>query len=191
MSEVTIEQLQEENTALKAELDKVKAKNVELLAEKKKVSGISSEAQEKIDALEGEKAELQQQIHHHTVVMPRQKLMESITPNEHLAGSAIREILHHFDIGEGDKILKKDGTPVYVERQDKYGDMTYQEVQFDEEGIVALYEDGILPALGSMLSGSKASGGNAPGNTGGEFPSKPKEEKPTAKPAEAPTFGMR
>lgn len=192
MSDMTIEQLQSENDSLKTEIEKLRNKNTELLAEKKKASGVSSEAQERIDSLESEKAELEARIHHHEVERPRLNLLEVLTPNEHLAGAAMREILHHFDVGHSGEITYKDGTPVTIEKKDKFGDMVYHPLAFDEDGIQALYENGILPALGSMLSGSQASGGGAPGSAGSSLPAKSADTpEPQKEPENSPSFGMR
>ena len=189
MSDMTIEELQAENEALKT-------KNAELLDEvkKAKVSRAKEGLQEKIDALEAEKAEMEKRLHYHDVEKPRMDLMNSITPNEHLAGAAMREILHHYDIGEDGGLLnKQNGAPVTIEVEiDKYGNVERQPLSFDEAGINNLYMHGILPSLGSMLNGSKASGGGAPGNNGRDTtPRNPEPEKKPEKQEPAPAFGMR
>lgn len=195
MSDMTIEQYQTENAALTAEVEKLRGKNAELLTEKKKASGSTGEQQARIEELEAANADLDKQLRHHTVERPRLEMMQRLTPTEHLAGAAMREIEHHFDIAEEDgktKLVNKDGTPLLIEVENEHGELWRQEVAFDEEGINHLYEHGILPALGYMLSGSKATGGGAPGSNGNTpVTSNPKPETEHEKQEPAPVFGMR
>jgi hypothetical protein len=173
----------------------VKAKNAELLDELKtaRKSRATDALQERAQALESEKTELEQRVYHYEVEKPRVEMMKRLAVSDTLAEVAMREILHRFDIGEDDALLNKDGSPLMIEEKDRSGDVIGNlPLKFDDDGVEALYKHGILPVLGHMLRGSQASGGGAPGSTGNNIsrPS-PVDEKPEKASDNVPTFGMR
>lgn len=140
MSDMTIDQLQAENDSLTAELEKVKAKNAELLDELKaaRKSRAAESFREQVEALEAEKAELQEELRKHTFEYPVNAAFAEMSP----AGKHFRRAFEeHFDVVQDEEdgkfyIHDKDGNPVMKEvKQGKYGtrdvrrELTFAEVQ--------------------------------------------------------------
>tara|TARA_R110000796_G_scaffold251570_1_gene383359 strand:+ start:6538 stop:7101 length:564 start_codon:yes stop_codon:yes gene_type:complete len=187
MSEVTIEQLQTENEALKA-------KNAELLDELKtaKKSRATQELQERAQALEVEKEALQAELKKHTFDAPVNAVFKEVSG----AGSIFRESFEkHFSIIQDEYegrfwIHDKDGNPVYkTVKQGKYGnkeeprELTFNDIRdvIDEHGLEEL--DFFLP---------KPKGTGALGNNGSHYSRPaPVSEKPKEPSDNVPNFGMR
>ena len=187
MSEVTIEQLQTENEALKA-------KNAELLDELKtdKKSRATHELQERAQALEVEKEALQAELKKHTFDAPVDSIFREISG----AGSIFRESFEkHFSIIQDEYegrfwIHDKDGNPVYkTVQQGKYGNREEpRELTFND--IRDVIQDHSLAELDFFLP--KPKGGGALGNNGSHYSRPaPVSEKPKEPSDNVPTFGMR
>lgn len=154
--------------SLREEVEALKAKNAQLLDERKKGKGNVAELEERLQKAEQERDALSARLHEVLVEAPRQEMMSELCV-EGMAGAAMREIEHHFDVIEedGKQLLRnKDGSPVEIETKGDDGQMVTVALELDHKGIEALYEHNIVPALGRMLKGSPASGGGAPGSMG-------------------------
>ncbi|RBP69604.1 hypothetical protein [Marinobacter nauticus] len=152
---------------LKAEVERLRAKNAQLLDEKKKVAGGAESLTAELEALTKERDEAKAELHRLTVELPRMNTLEEVAmPN--MADTLLREISHHFDIGEGETLISKEtGEPLQVEvPSGKSGKPETVAVKLDEIGIRRLYECKVIPAIGAMIKGSGASGGGAKGAGG-------------------------
>lgn len=186
MTDMTIDQLQAENESLKA-------KNAELLDEvkKAKASRAKEGLQEKISALEAEKAELQAELRGYTFEMPVNAIFEDITP----AGRHFRRAFEeHFDIVQDEEtgkfvIYDKDG--YLLTKKVKNGDYGTKEVARELEHAELqdlIYERG-LKDLDHFLP--KPKGAGAPGSTGRAFTRNPEPTPEPKKQESAPSFGMK
>lgn len=174
---------------LQTEVAKLRAKNAQLLDEKKKAVAERDRLAEQVEAVTAERDHAQGEIQRITVDQPRLDLLEeNAAPG--MAEVLQRELLHHFNIEnvEGrDMLTHKDGTPVTVAHMDKAtGSEVQQPVEFSAAGLSALFDADLVPGIGRLLAGSKASGGGAPGSSGGQAlpPTNQRHEK-------AANFGFR
>ncbi|BAP13792.1 hypothetical protein AS19_09410 [Alcanivorax sp. NBRC 101098] len=164
------EELQTEVEKLKAEVEKLRNKNAQILSEKKQAVGERDALREQVEAANNERDEAAQELNYIKVMQPRQALIEEVAVDG-MAGPLWREINYHFDVVnvEGREMLHhKDGSPVIVAGEDKAtGKEVPKPVAFDADGLDALYKADLIPGMGSMLVGSRASGGGATGGGSG------------------------
>ncbi|WP_417522344.1 hypothetical protein [Marinobacter sp.] len=152
---------------LKAEIEKLREKNAQLLNEKKKTAGSKDELAAQLEAITQERDEAKAELHRLTVEAPRWETLEQVAmPN--MADTLLREILHYFDIGEGEALISKEtGEQFQITDPDQTGSEKAVPVKLDEDGIRMLYAHKVIPAVGAMIKGSGATGGGA---TGGRTP---------------------
>lgn len=175
---------------LQAEVEKLRTKNAQLLHEKKQVTGERDQLKEQVEAVTGERDESARELQRITVAQPRLDMVEEkAAPG--MAGPLWREINHHFDVVsvEGrDMLQHKDGSPVTIAGKDETtGEEVQKPVAFDPAGLDTLYDAGLVPGIGSMILGSQASGGGAPGSAGSGTVNQHK----TNPPAKGAGFGFR
>lgn len=156
------------------DIQPLKAKNAELLEEKRKAKAEAADLMARLEAVEIERNELADELRRITIDQPRAAMLEELTIDG-MADTARREIEHHFQITD-DGEIQKDGEPVVVELEGKQTALKY-----DPEGIKALHQAGLVPALGHMLKGNGSSGGGATG--GGREHSLPSGKKVPPAPA--------
>lgn len=155
---------------LQVEVEKLRDKNAQLLSEKKQVVGERDDLAAAVEALEAERDHARGEIQRITVDQPRLDMLEDCAAPG-MAAVLQRELYHHYDVvtQDGRDVLHhKDGTPVTTAIADSStGEEVQKPVAFDPAGLDTLHDSDLLPGIGSMLRGSQASGGNAPGSTGG------------------------
>lgn len=173
---------------LKEEIEKLKAKNYELVGEKRKAKADSEAATAELEQAQKERDEAKAELRRVTVELPRQNMLEEIAmPN--MADTLLREITHHYDIGEGDALVSKDsGEPLEVEIPNKAtGQNDRVPVKLDQDGIKRLYDCKVIPSIGALIKGSGARGGGA---TGGGTPTGSTPTGTQSESAPARRFGL-
>ena len=162
---------------LREEIEKLKAKNGQLLDEKRKVKAANESAMEELEQIRKERDEAKAELHRLTVELPRQNMLEEIAMPD-MADTLLREITHFYDIGEDEALIDKaTGEPLVLEVK---GEKEPVPVKLDKKGINLLYDEDVLPAVGSMIKGSGATGGGAPGGTRTPYIPDEKDGKPAA-----------
>jgi FtsZ-binding cell division protein ZapB len=149
---------------LKDEIEKLKAKNYEIVGEKRKAKADGEAATAELEQAQKERDEAKAELRRVTVDLPRQNMLEEIAmPN--MADTLLREITHHYDIGEGDALLSREtGEPLQLEIPNKAtGQNDLVPVKLDQDGINRIAENKLIPSIRAMIKGSGATGGGAAG----------------------------
>lgn len=144
---------------LKEEIEKLKAKNYEVVGEKKRAKAEAEALATELEQLKTERDEAKAELHRVTVELPRQDMLEGVAMPD-MADTLLREITHHYDIGEGDALIDK-ATGEALEVEIDNGERV--PVKLDPEGIKRLWECKLVPSIGGMIRGSGATGGGAAG----------------------------